>query len=140
MIILIVLISTVLFALLVHYLNQEVEEVFDVMNRELLKDESALLVHRIGMYLNRPDDAATLLAHSLEEAPAASTTLVARELHHLMTVDFNKTEPLSRISFASASGRYTGFSYDRGHNQLHLISSEQDPHTGTPTGADHPQR
>ncbi|MRS15572.1 EAL domain-containing protein [Enterobacteriaceae bacterium RIT691] len=126
LILVVALASALAVGVLSHYLSAEVQEVFSVMNRLLLKDESALLTHQVTDYLDTSYNVGRLLSHILPDVTVDDDARLQAELQHLMTVDFASSDPLSRVSFASADGRYTGFARSSADNQLHLVTAEPD--------------
>lgn len=89
------------------YLDRAVEKIFSEMNVQLQKNSSELIAHRIGMYLHEPQAAGTMMSLMFSARNDVTPQQIQNELQHIVSIDFNKGQPLSSISFTTANGRYT---------------------------------
>lgn len=123
LIIMIILICGVDLVFLNNFQRHTVEKIFSVMNERLLETDSAMIAHRIGMYLDTPAEASRLISHILEHEERIKSSDVEQELRSLFTVEFPHAQTVARISFAFADGTYTAFSRSEVDNSIHLIQS-----------------
>ncbi len=126
------LICIIAIGALSYFLHDAMEDMISVMNMQIMRDRSALLTHQTKMYLDIPHDATRLVARSFSGHSRPAENDIRQILHHVISVDINKSRYLSRISFASAEGNVTGFSLSPGTNKPHMVLTASDYH-GAPT-------
>ena len=112
LVILMIISSAIVVLSLNSYLDRAVKQIYSDMNEHLLKNDGERVAQQIGKYLNQPQASAKLMALLSAGESAARPAAVAGILQQIIDLDFNKGQPLSKLSFATANGSYTALERD----------------------------